>query len=46
MNQIIREEYLATVDNLYTAFKNSGFDNPLGIAMEKAQKKSLRIMVI
>jgi hypothetical protein len=39
MLQVIREEYLGTVDNLYTAFKNSGFDKPLELAMEKAQEK-------
>ncbi|WP_066392253.1 Z1 domain-containing protein [Neobacillus mesonae] len=42
MYQVIREEYLGTVDNLYTAFKNSGFDNPLDAAMEKAQEKIIK----
>jgi hypothetical protein len=42
MFQVIREDYLGTVDNLYTAFKNSGFDKPLDIAIEKAKEKVLR----
>ncbi|MFD4818844.1 Z1 domain-containing protein [Peribacillus butanolivorans] len=39
MYQVIREEYLVTVDNLYRAFKNSGLDKPLDLAMEKALEK-------
>lgn len=42
MYQVIREEYLITLDNLYTAFKNSGLDNPLHGAMEKAQEKIIK----
>ena len=42
MYQVIREEYLGTVDNLYTAFKNSGFDNPLDSAMENAKEKIIK----
>ncbi|MDN3017172.1 Z1 domain-containing protein [Paenibacillus sp. BSR1-1] len=42
MYQVIREEYLGTVDNLYTAFKNSGFDNPLDAAMENAKEKIIK----
>jgi hypothetical protein len=42
MFQVIREDYLGTVDNLYTAFKNSGFDKPLEIAIEKAKEKVLK----
>ncbi|WP_144561563.1 Z1 domain-containing protein [Bacillus mycoides] len=42
MYQVIREEYLVTVDNLYIAFKNSGFDKPLDVAMEKAQEKIIK----
>lgn len=42
MNQAIREEYLITVDNLYTAFKNSGFDNPLDLAMKQARDKIIK----
>ena len=40
MYQVIREEYLVTVDNLYRAFKNSGLDKPLDLAMEKALEKA------
>lgn len=39
MSKLIREEYLVTVDNLYTAFKNAGIESPLDSAMEKAQEK-------
>lgn len=39
MNKEIREDYLVTFENLYTAFKNTGFENPLDIALEKAQEK-------
>ncbi|MGG0836971.1 Z1 domain-containing protein [Bacillus paralicheniformis] len=42
MDKIIREEYLLTVGNLYIAFKNSGFDEPLELAMEKAQEKIIK----
>jgi hypothetical protein len=42
MSQVIREEYLVTVDNLYTAFKNSGIDNPLDLAMDKAKGKIIK----
>lgn len=42
MYQVIREEYLEIVDNLYTSFKNLGFDKPLESAMEKAQEKVLK----
>ncbi|MDA1852397.1 Z1 domain-containing protein [Bacillus cereus] len=42
MYQVIRKEYLAIVDNLYTAFKNSGFGNPIGLAIENAQKQIMQ----
>ncbi|KAB2332229.1 Z1 domain-containing protein [Cytobacillus depressus] len=42
MHQIIREEFLYTIENLYTAFKNSGFEKPLDVAMEKAQEKIIK----
>lgn len=42
MHQVIREDYLTTIDNLYTAFKNSGLNNPLDGAMEKAREKVIK----
>lgn len=42
MNQAIREEYLVTVDNLYTALKNSSIDNPLDFAMQQAKGKIIK----
>ncbi|MFE3976504.1 MULTISPECIES: Z1 domain-containing protein [unclassified Peribacillus] len=42
MFQKIREEYLVLVDNLYTIFKNSGFDKPLDLAIRNAQEKIIK----
>lgn len=39
MDQVIREEYFITVDNLYSGLKNSGIPNYLELAMENARKK-------
>lgn len=39
MNQEIRTEYLRTVEYLYVAYKNTGFEKPLAKAMEEAKGK-------
>lgn len=42
MNRVIREEYFITLENLYTAFKNSGLEDPLREAMEKSEEKIVK----
>ncbi|MGH1256673.1 MULTISPECIES: Z1 domain-containing protein [Bacillus] len=42
MYQVIRDEYLGIVENLYIAFKNTGIDRPLELAMETARKKIIK----
>ncbi|WP_340015667.1 Z1 domain-containing protein [Paenibacillus sp. FSL K6-1318] len=43
MIQDIRREYFGVVDNLYTAFKNSGFDNPIQKAIDAAEGQIIKI---
>lgn len=42
MYQVIREEYLRTVNDLYTPLKNYGVNNPLDKAMNLAKEKILK----
>lgn len=39
MDQVIREEYFITVENLYSSFKNNGIPNPLEQAMNSVRNK-------
>ncbi|WP_010677774.1 Z1 domain-containing protein [Bacillus timonensis] len=39
MNRDVREQYNTIVDNLYSTFKNLGFDNPIQKAIEEAEKQ-------